>query len=179
MRNEERKQVLIKMEKIIGLNFFNGNIQNWGPNGQWLGEGRAFRYPVRLNKLGSKKIIDKDISIEELMTGRYAFGANQLHIFRALDEILNMLQNDYDLKIGEKKKNLKADCSQKSACPFCTKKVVDVDLHVSQSHADEWHKYVEDDHVAKRLNGKTRCSGCGSFLKTMKGHDERCPGTLL
>ena len=108
MRNEERKQVLIEMEKIIGSNCFNRNIQNWGGNGQWLGEGRAFRYPLRLNKLGSKKVIDKDISIEELMTGRYAFGANQLNIMRALDEILNMLKNEYDLKIGGGKENLKA-----------------------------------------------------------------------
>ncbi|MBY5986139.1 hypothetical protein KUW18_18800 [Halomonas sp. DP5Y7-2] len=179
MKNEERKQLLIKMEKVIGSSCFNGNIQNWGPNGQWLGEGRAFRYPLKLNKIGSRKVVDKDIPMRDLMTGRYAFGANQLHIIQALDEVLNMLQNDYGLKIGEKKEGLKADCSQKSECPICAKKVVDVDMHVSQSHTKEWHKYSDDDQVMKRLKGKLRCSGCGSFLKTRKGHDEKCPGTLL
>lgn len=179
MKSEERKQLLIKMEKIIGSSCFNGNIQNWGPNGQWLGEGRAFRYPIRLNNLGSRRVVARDISMEDLMTGRYAFGANNLHIIRALDEVLNMLQNDYGLKIGEQKESRKAECSQKSECPFCAKKVVDVDMHVSQSHAKEWKKYANDDQVMRRLKGKFRCSGCGSFLKAMKGHDQKCPGNLL
>lgn len=179
MNNEERKQLLIKMEKIIGSSCFNGNIQNWGPNGQWLGEGRAFRYPLRLNKLGSRRVVASDISMEDLITGRYAFGANQLHIIRALDEVLSMLQNDYGLKIDETKKSQKVDCSQKSECPFCSKKVVDVDMHVSQSHAEEWHKYADNEQVVKRLKGKFRCIGCGSFLKSMEGHNKKCPGTLL
>jgi hypothetical protein len=179
MENEERKKLLIKMEKIIGSSCFNGNIQNWGPGGQWLGEGRSFRYPIRLNGMGSRRIVNDDIPMDCLMTGRYAFGANQLHIIRALDEVLDMLQNDFGLKIGEKKKNLTADSSQKSECPFCSKSVVDVDMHVSQSHAAEWHKYADNDQVVKRLKGKFRCAGCGSFLKSMKGHDEKCPSTLL
>lgn len=179
MRNEERKSLLIKMEKIIGSSCFNGNIQNWGPNGQWRGEGRAFRYPLRLNNLGSKRVVDSDISMEILLTGRYAFGANQLHIMRALDEIIDLLQNSYGLKVDETKKRLKADTSHKSECPFCAKKVVDIDMHVSQKHAREWKSYVENDKVAKRLEGKVRCKGCGSFLRSTKGHDEKCPRILL
>lgn len=179
MKNGERKRLLIKMEKIIGSSCFNGNIQNWGPNGQWLGEGRAFRYPLRLNKLGSKRVVGSDISMEDLMTGRYAFGANQLHIMRALDEIIDMLQNDYGMKMDETKERLKAGSSQKSECPFCAKKVVDVDMHVSQSHPREWKRYADNEKVMNRLQGKVRCSGCGSFLKSTKGHDEKCPETLL
>ena len=44
--NEKRKRLLIELEDIIGHEFYNAKIQNWGPGGVFEGEGRELRYPV-------------------------------------------------------------------------------------------------------------------------------------
>jgi len=40
-----------------------------------------------------------DVSPEMLSTGYYAFGANRLHIVRALDEVLEYLEVNHSLKV--------------------------------------------------------------------------------
>ena len=94
------KQLLISMERIIGGECCNANIQNYGPYGEYVGEGRSFSYPVTFSK---KKADDKvwtvssDIEAEVLMTGRYKFGANQPNIFRGLERVLDFLQKEHGL----------------------------------------------------------------------------------
>lgn len=44
--NEKRKRLLIELAKIVGNEFYNGSIQNWGPGGVFEGEGRSFRYKL-------------------------------------------------------------------------------------------------------------------------------------
>ncbi|MEW2839098.1 hypothetical protein, partial [Vibrio sp. JC34] len=61
-----RKELLIKLEKIIGSSCYNGNIQNWGANGEWLGEGRSFRYPIRVNGLSTRSSINSEVSDHDL-----------------------------------------------------------------------------------------------------------------
>ena len=36
--NEKRKRLLIELEDIVGNEFYNANIQNWGPGGVFEGE---------------------------------------------------------------------------------------------------------------------------------------------
>lgn len=43
---EPIRELLVRMEAIIGQECYNGNIQNYSSLGEWDGEGRSFRYPV-------------------------------------------------------------------------------------------------------------------------------------
>lgn len=44
------RDLLTRMEAIIGSECYNSNIQNYGAWGVWEGEGRSFRYPVTYTK---------------------------------------------------------------------------------------------------------------------------------
>lgn len=99
---EPVKELLIKMESIIGSECYNANTQNYGPGGVWEGEGRSYRYPITflVNERDDKRsTTPSDIDPEVLMTGRYRFGANELNIFRALEKIVQMLQDEYGLRL--------------------------------------------------------------------------------
>lgn len=96
------KELLIRMESIIGNECYNQNIQNYGPGGIWEGEGRAFRYPVTFiveNEDDKRRSVSSVIDTEVLMTGRYKFGSNELNIFRALEKVVKMLQTEYNFQL--------------------------------------------------------------------------------
>lgn len=96
------KNLLIELEKIVGNECYNGNIQNYGSWGELESEGRQFRYPVKFYTSSgeSKKwTVSSDIPSEELITGYYAFGANELNIYRALFKVVSHLRERYGLKI--------------------------------------------------------------------------------
>lgn len=92
------RDLLVRMEGIIGKECYNGNIQNYSSWGEWEGEGRSFRYPVTFIRNGSedkRRASSSDLSHEELVTGYYKFGANELSIYRALVRIIDMLEAEY------------------------------------------------------------------------------------
>lgn len=96
--------LLIKMERIIGSECYNGKIQNYGPGGVWEGEGRSFRYPVKFldgDEAQKHWTVPADIAPEVLMTGRYQFGSNELSIFRALAKIVEMFERDYGVRLAD------------------------------------------------------------------------------
>ncbi|WP_127754357.1 hypothetical protein [Devosia sp. 1566] len=96
------RDLLVRMEAIIGNECYNDNIQNYGSWGVWEGEGRSFRYPVTMIRNGEpeKRRTSMDgLQPEELITGHYRFGANELSIYRALVKIIEMLEAEYDLKV--------------------------------------------------------------------------------
>jgi len=100
--SKEYKNLLIKLENIVGNYCYNGNIQNYGPGGSWEGEGRWFRYPITLRSGDWKykrNYLSNDIHPTELATGSYVFGANQLSIIGALADIIEYLEKHHDLKI--------------------------------------------------------------------------------
>lgn len=101
--SKKRAQLLIELEGLVGNECYNGNIQNWGPGGVFEGEGREFRYPITfIDESGEKtKRWSKDSSLSSraVMTGYYAFGANQLHIMRGLDRVLKYLEEHHGLKL--------------------------------------------------------------------------------
>lgn len=105
MSDEVRKKVLARMESIIGNSCYNGNIQNWGPNGEWYGEGRSFRYPITFIDNGKVKDkcygINTNMPLNRMRSGYYAFGANQLYIISALESVLEYLETEYGLEIQE------------------------------------------------------------------------------
>ncbi|WP_434135914.1 hypothetical protein JQR88_06105 [Pseudomonas luteola] len=108
---EPVKPLLIRLEEIVGNEFYNANIQNYGPGGEWEGEGGSFRYPVTFNIDGEAtrktKSVSSDINAEELVSGRYACGANDLNIYRALVKILDYLRNEYGFDPDSLQKNTK------------------------------------------------------------------------
>lgn len=96
------RDLLVRMEGIIGQECYNGNIQNYSSWGEWEGEGRSFRYPVTFIRNGTeekRRASASDLAHEELVTGYYKFGANELSIYRALMRIIDMLEADYELEM--------------------------------------------------------------------------------
>jgi hypothetical protein len=100
---EERAKLLAELELTVGSYCYNGSIQNWGPGGKFEGGGRDFRYPLTIvDALGNKqkvRYLANHQKPEELKTGYYAFGANQLQIVMALDGVLSHLEARFGFKI--------------------------------------------------------------------------------
>ena len=104
--SQKKKQLLLKLESIIGQSCYNANIQNYGPGGEWEGEGRGFRYPITFIDEKGKKVKAKHTSYQHisdtmLKNGYYAFGANELHIMEALNSILELFENEYGINLDE------------------------------------------------------------------------------
>ncbi|MER8970647.1 hypothetical protein NKI25_34525, partial [Mesorhizobium sp. M0808] len=101
-----RKALLIELESMIGNECYNANIQNWGPVGVFEGEGREFRYPITFRDEEGRKVkkrsIDGDMSGDTVLGSYYAFGANELHIMNGLNQVLDYLEREYQLKIGKR-----------------------------------------------------------------------------
>jgi hypothetical protein len=99
-----RKALIAHLESIIGNECYNANIQNWGPGGTFEGEGREFRYPVTFRDADGNKIkrhhADAALADALFFGGYYAFGANELHIMRGLNRILEYLEQQHGLEIG-------------------------------------------------------------------------------
>ena len=101
-----RRELLVKLESILGGECYNANIQNYGPGGSREADGRSFRYPlmVRLDDGTKQKIksssVPDTIPDKALRSGYYAFGANQLDVMSALETMLKYLEKNHDLKLG-------------------------------------------------------------------------------
>jgi hypothetical protein len=99
---KKRLELLMKLESLVGNECYNANTQNWGPGGKFEGKGREFRYPLTVIGKDGKKTKPKPgerLSADVAATGHYAFGANQLHIIRALDQVLGYLEENHQLKL--------------------------------------------------------------------------------
>lgn len=110
-------RLLHDLEYTIGSECYNGNIQNFGPGGVWEGEGRDFRYPVTFtNKKGVKEKYRGMLPYTESSSGEmalcvlgeeryqsayYAFGANNLHILRALSLCLEKIEEKFSINFDE------------------------------------------------------------------------------
>lgn len=104
--NKTRKQVIIDLERIVGNEFYNAKIQNWGPGGVFEGEGREFRYPVVFRDKDGQSVktrsVAADIPDKMLMTGCYRLGGNELSIMRAVDGIISHLEKHYGLDLAKR-----------------------------------------------------------------------------
>lgn len=99
---EPMRDLLTRMENILGAECYNSNIQNYSSWGEWEGEGRSFRYPVTFLKNAKEEKRwgrTDDLECEDLATGHYKFGANELSVYRALIKIIDMLEADYGLDV--------------------------------------------------------------------------------
>jgi hypothetical protein len=101
--SKKRGSLLRELESIVGNEFFNATTQNRGAGGVFLGEGREIRYPItftdKMGKSTKRWSTSADLSADVLMTGRYICGVNHLHIMKALDKVLQYLEQEHGLKI--------------------------------------------------------------------------------
>lgn len=101
---KKRAELLAELEPLVGTNCNNPNIQNWGPGEVYKGEGRDLRYSLSMiDKCGEERRrkfpLATDVAPEMLATGYYAFGANRLHIIKALDDVLRHLETHHGLNL--------------------------------------------------------------------------------
>jgi hypothetical protein len=100
--DKRRKELIIALERIIGNEFYNAKIQNYGPGGVFEGEGRDYRYNISFrgkDGWSKTKFVDPAIPDAEFMTGTYKFGQNECAVIRALDEILTYLERNHGLDV--------------------------------------------------------------------------------
>ena len=100
LRVDPMRDLLVRMEQILGSECYNANIQNHSAWGVWEGEGRSFRYPVTYLRAGGeekRRSPADDLASEELLTGHYRFGANELSVMRALVRVVEMLRDEFGL----------------------------------------------------------------------------------
>ena len=110
-------KLLHDIEYEIGSECYNGNIQNFGAGGVWEGEGRDFRYPVRFTnsdgerekykgklpytKSSSGELANCVLGEERYSSGHYAFGANELYVFRGIRHALEKLEKRFNIDFDE------------------------------------------------------------------------------
>lgn len=100
---QAKRALLMTLENILGNECYNSNIQNYGPGGVRHSSGRSFRYPLTVWIDGEKKKVRSPASTsipdDALLSGYYAFGANQLDVMKGLDEVVKYLQDHCALNI--------------------------------------------------------------------------------
>ena len=124
-RSDTFYEFLHQVEYEIGSECYNGNIQNFGPGGEWEGEGRDYRYPVTfINQDGVKvkyretypftKKADGSYGYSHLgekgySSAYYAFGANHLYILRGIKHALELMEKrfgiDFDMLLENERKD--------------------------------------------------------------------------
>jgi hypothetical protein len=105
--SKARRNLLVRMESLLGNECYNGSIQNYGPSGAREADGRSFRYPVMLRDSEGNKTKVRDPFIpsaatdEMVRSGYYVFGANQLDVMAGMEKILQYLEKNHGLVIGD------------------------------------------------------------------------------
>ncbi|WP_399678220.1 hypothetical protein [Xenophilus sp.] len=104
--SEARHKLLQELEFLIGGETYNASIQNWGPGGVFLGEGRQYRYPLTVvNGDGEKSKVygrlARDATASEVRGAYYGFGANHLHIGMGLLRVIKHLETHYGLVVDK------------------------------------------------------------------------------
>jgi hypothetical protein len=103
-----RRRLLVRLESMLGNECYNASIQNYGPGGVREADGRAFRYPLTVREKDGtttkvrETVVPASVGNEVLLSGYYAFGANQLDIMASLDRILDYLEGHHGLEITPK-----------------------------------------------------------------------------
>ena len=104
--NKETTELITELERLIGRECYNPNSYN----GWTHEEGREFRYPVHYCK--SKKDIKKHhlsstkgkingINVDCVNTIKYKFGSNHLYVGVGIINMINMLEQRYNIDISE------------------------------------------------------------------------------
>lgn len=100
-----RRKLLFELEGMIGNQFHNAHIQNYGPGGVFEGTGRDVRHPITFRKPDGTTVKFKTyVSTNEvpnaiILSGHYVLGANHLAIMSALERVVRHLESRCGLVI--------------------------------------------------------------------------------
>lgn len=120
--SKEMKELMLDLERIIGNNCYNGNMQNYGPYGEWEGEGRYFRYPIVYKdhegtdfkvRMYINYYLERIKESDVILTGSYKFGANSLGIMEGIYEILMKIENRYGISFDKLEKEFQEKTNKK------------------------------------------------------------------
>ena len=104
---KETIELICELEEIIGEECYNPNSLN----GWTLEEGCSFRYPVTYADKNKEETRTRwrvqEMSADRIDSIRYKFGSNHLYIGRALFNVLNKLEEKYDIDFNKKVKKTK------------------------------------------------------------------------
>mgnify|MGYP003143755807 CR=1 FL=1 len=99
------RHLVADIEQIIGGHCYNAKIQNYGPGGVWEGEGRSFRYPLTTidaeNEPRKCWKVPSDMPAEQLITGHYKVGSNELSVVRAVLDAIELIERRYGVDLGD------------------------------------------------------------------------------
>ena len=94
-------QLICDLERLIGDECYNPNSYD----GWILEEGKDYRYPITYTNSEGKeqktRYTVKDIDKKSVNTMHYKFGSNNLFIGIGLQNVLEYLENKYDLDFDE------------------------------------------------------------------------------
>lgn len=125
--SEKRRRLLQALERIVGSSCYNPNIQNYeGPH--LIDEGRHFRYPITFIKDGAvakTSLSQYQVDAEAILSGHYQFGANEMAIMSALNEIISFIEKEYgvDFEKGDAPRDGIAPLSFRKEAPAYKLKV--------------------------------------------------------
>lgn len=98
MSNKNKIELINELEYLIGNSCYNPNsYDGWNDI-----EGCSFRYPVWYGENDNRtrfKVSCK--SMDDVRSMRYKFGSNHLYIGEALLEVLNYLEEKYDIDFNK------------------------------------------------------------------------------
>ena len=98
---KETAQFVSDLESIIGSNCYNSKSYN-GYTGEY---GAHFRYPVKYpninGELTKTRGVKDDLDLNKVSQMRYCFGANELFIGEGIIDLLNELEQRFDISFEE------------------------------------------------------------------------------
>jgi hypothetical protein len=99
IKTPEHLELLLDIENIIGSHCRNKNSRSWKKEFRYRPTFIADGEEYKPNYTGKCSLIP----IEQLLMGKYKFGANELMIFEALSEVIELLESQYGLTFPKNK----------------------------------------------------------------------------
>lgn len=106
--NDEMMDLMSELEYLIGKNCYNPNSYDG-----WTGdEGCSFRYPVCYDDMDKEEHkvrykLSNRINKENYHTMKYKFGSNHLYVGKGIKDVLEFLEERYNLDFNELEKQRK------------------------------------------------------------------------
>ena len=99
IRTPEHLDLLLDIEHIVGSHCRNKNNKSWKNEYRFRPTFNDGKKDYKPDSTGTCSLIPLD----QLLAGKYKFGANELMIFEALTKVIELLESKYGLKFPEKK----------------------------------------------------------------------------
>jgi len=103
--SEATKQLLAKLEDIIGNSCYNTSAKNFAGRDE-LDDGRWIRYPITVQYNGKpeqfrRKLPPSVLAKDDFLRARYVAGVNHFYVVQGLFEVLQYLEKHHGLKLPD------------------------------------------------------------------------------